>query len=56
MLTYSLITKSGLQNRTEGIIQAPLIQNILSQLDGVFPFDEAVIEGANKFTFSTKFY
>lgn len=40
--------ESGLQNRTEGIIQAPLIQNILSQLDGVFPFDEAVIEALPK--------
>lgn len=56
MLTNSLIRKSGLQNRTEGIIQAPLIQNILSQLDGVFPFDEAVIEGTNTFLFPTKCY
>ncbi|KAL7917013.1 Fructosamine kinase domain-containing protein [Trichoderma austrokoningii] len=40
--------ESGLQNRTEGIIQAPLIQNVLSQLDGVFPFDEAVIEALPK--------
>ncbi|PTB36106.1 uncharacterized protein TrAFT101_000075 [Trichoderma asperellum] len=40
--------ESGIQNRTEGIIQAPLIQNILSQLDGVFPFDEAVIEALPK--------
>jgi hypothetical protein len=54
MLTYSLIRKSGLQNRTEGIIQAPLIQNILSQLDGVFPFDEAVIEGTIKFLLPTE--
>lgn len=54
MLTYSLVRKSGLQNRTEGIIQAPLIQNILSQLDGVFPFDEAVIEGTNTFLFPTE--
>lgn len=54
MLTYSSIRKSGLQNRTEGIIQAPLIQNILSQLDGVFPFDEAVIGGKIAFLFPTE--
>lgn len=55
MLTCSLIRKSELQNPTEGIIQAPLIQNILSQLDGVFPFDEAVIEGKITFLFPTEY-
>jgi protein-ribulosamine 3-kinase len=48
--------KSGLQDRTEGIIQAPLIQNILSQLDGVFPFDEAVIDGTVTFLYFVEYY
>lgn len=46
MLTCPLTYKTELENRDETTVEAPFtIQEMLAQLDGIFPMDEAVIEG-----------